>query len=53
MAALAKLRAPVDAFFDKVTVNAEEARLRENRLRLLGELRTVMHAVADFSKVAG
>ncbi len=53
MHALAKLRAPVDAFFDKVTVNAEDAGLRKNRLQLLNELRAGMHLVADFSKIAG
>ncbi len=53
MRALAKLRPPVDAFFDKVTVNAEEAALRLNRLRLLGSLRRTTLAVADFSKVGG
>ena len=53
MAALARLRAPVDAFFEKVTVNADDAKQRINRLRLLNELRATMHAVADFSKVAG
>ena len=53
MRALATLRAPVDAFFLDVTVNAADPALRLNRLRLLGELREAMHAVADFSKVAG
>ncbi len=53
MRALAHLRAPVDAFFDHVTVNAENADLRLNRLRLLSELRRVMMGVADFGKVAG
>ena len=53
MRALATLRAPVDAFFLDVTVNADDPALRLNRLRLLGELRDAMHAVADFSKVAG
>ncbi len=53
MHALARLRAPVDAFFDKVTVNADDPRLRRNRLRLLGELRAAMRRVADFSKIAG
>ncbi len=53
MHALAKLRAPVDAFFDKVMVNAEDPRLRKNRLQLLGELRAAMQRVADFSKIAG
>ena len=53
MRALATLRAPVDAFFLDVTVNADDPALRLNRLRLLGELREAMHAIADFSKVAG
>ncbi len=53
MRALAGLRAPVDAFFDRVTVNAPEADLRLNRLRLLGALRRAVHAVADFSRIAG
>ncbi|MBV9393318.1 MAG: glycine--tRNA ligase subunit beta, partial [Methylobacteriaceae bacterium] len=53
MRALSTLRAPVDAFFDKVTVNADVARLRSNRLRLLNELRRAVHDVADFSKIAG
>jgi glycyl-tRNA synthetase beta chain len=53
MRALAALRAPVDTFFLDVTVNADDPALRLNRLRLLGELREAMHAVADFSKVAG
>ena len=53
MRALAALRAPVDDFFLRVTVNADDADLRLNRLRLLRELRDAMHAVADFSKIAG
>jgi glycyl-tRNA synthetase beta chain len=53
MRALAALRPPVDDFFLKVTVNAEEPDLRLNRLRLLGELRDAVHTVADFSKIAG
>jgi len=53
MRALATLRAPVDAFFLDVTVNADDSALRLNRLRLLNELREATHAVADFSKVAG
>ncbi len=53
MRALAALRAPVDAFFLDVTVNADDPTLRLNRLRLLGELRDAVHAVADFSRVAG
>src|SRR5690606_24178666 len=52
MRALAELRAPVDTFFDKVTVNAEDANLRENRLKLLSEIRTATMTVADFSKIA-
>ncbi|EKV29197.1 Glycyl-tRNA synthetase beta chain [Caenispirillum salinarum AK4] len=53
MAALARLRAPVDAFFDDVTVNAEDSKLRENRLRLLSRITAVMGEVADFSKIEG
>jgi glycyl-tRNA synthetase beta chain len=53
MRALSHLRAPVDAFFDKVTVNAEDPALRLNRLRLLSALRDAVHRVADFSKIAG
>ncbi|SFK55186.1 glycine--tRNA ligase subunit beta [Methylocapsa palsarum] len=53
MAALATLRAPVDGFFEKVTVNAPDPDLRLNRLRLLNGLRRAMHEVADFSKIAG
>jgi glycyl-tRNA synthetase beta chain len=53
MKALARLRGPVDAFFDHVTVNADELSTRENRLNLLSEIRRVMHAVADFSKIEG
>jgi glycyl-tRNA synthetase beta chain len=53
MRALSTLRAPVDAFFDKVTVNADDAHLRTNRLRLLNELRRAVHEVADFSKIVG
>ncbi len=53
MNALADLRKPVDAFFEKVTVNAPDAKLRENRLRLLSEIRTATLGVADFSKIAG
>jgi glycyl-tRNA synthetase beta chain len=51
MRALSTLRAPVDAFFDKVTVNADDPKLRSNRLRLLNELRRAVHDVADFSKI--
>ncbi|HEV2563574.1 MAG TPA: glycine--tRNA ligase subunit beta [Microvirga sp.] len=53
IAALATLREPVDAFFDKVLVNDPEAAVRANRLHLLAALRVTMHLVADFSKVAG
>ena len=55
MQCLARLRRPVDEFFDKVTVNtdAEEGRLRENRLRLLSRIRSVMNQVADFSQIEG
>ncbi|MGD9966450.1 MAG: glycine--tRNA ligase subunit beta [Hyphomonadaceae bacterium] len=53
MKALAGLRAPVDAFFDKVLVNAEEASLRRNRLLLLSRLREALSQVADFSKIEG
>jgi glycyl-tRNA synthetase beta chain len=53
MAALAKLRAPVDRFFDKVTVNTPEPELRLNRLRLLARLRRAVNEVADLSRVAG
>jgi glycyl-tRNA synthetase beta chain len=53
MRALATLRAPVDAFFLDVTVNADKKDLRLNRLRLLNGLRDAMHCVADFSRVAG
>ena len=53
MSALAKLRAPVDSFFDKVTVNADDAATRANRLKLLAQIRAALHEVADFSKVEG
>jgi glycyl-tRNA synthetase beta chain len=53
MECLSLLRPPVDVFFEHVTVNAEDPLLRLNRLRLLNELRSVMHEVADFSKIAG
>jgi glycyl-tRNA synthetase beta chain len=53
MAALAKLRGPVDTFFDEVTVNADDAALRVNRLRLLSAIKATMARVADFSKVEG
>jgi glycyl-tRNA synthetase beta chain len=57
MRALAELRAPVDAFFDKVTVNvadgSDAAALRANRLALLSEIRAATLTVADFSRIAG
>lgn len=53
MAALAVLRAPVDEFFEAVTVNADDAALRENRLLLLARIRAVMGQAADFGKVEG
>jgi glycyl-tRNA synthetase beta chain len=53
MSAMAKLRPHVDAFFDKVTVNVEDRRLRENRLKLLNEIRAATRAVADFSRIEG
>ncbi|MEQ1752689.1 MAG: glycine--tRNA ligase subunit beta [Micropepsaceae bacterium] len=53
MRAMSRLRSPVDAFFEKVTVNADNPKLRENRLKLLSEIREAMHTVADFSKVEG
>ena len=49
---LASLRDPVDAFFDKVMVMAEDERLRQNRIALLGELHSAMNRVADLSKLA-
>jgi glycyl-tRNA synthetase beta chain len=51
MSAMAKLRPAVDAFFDKVKVNDDDPRLRENRLKLLNEIRAATRAVADFSKI--
>ncbi|HXL13894.1 MAG TPA: glycine--tRNA ligase subunit beta [Bradyrhizobium sp.] len=51
MSALAKLRPAVDAFFDKVKVNDDDAAVRENRLKLLNEIRAATRAVADFSKI--
>lgn len=51
MTAMAKLRPAVDAFFDKVKVNDDVAAVRENRLKLLNEIREATRAVADFSKI--
>ena len=53
MAALAGLRAPVDAFFDKVLVNADDEAVRANRLALLSRIRTATRQVADFGKIVG
>jgi len=53
MAALAQLRRPIDAFFDKVTVNAPEPELRANRLKLLAQIRGALDGVADFSQIEG
>ena len=53
MAALATLRAPIDAFFDDVTVNDADSAKREARLGLLASFRDAVHSVADFSKIEG
>ena len=53
MAALASLRAPVDAFFDKVTVNDPDRAKRTARLDLLTRVREAVHRVADFSRIEG
>lgn len=53
MAAMAALRKPVDAFFDRVTVNADDETLRTNRLRLLSAIGNTLQEVADFSKIEG
>ena len=53
MAALATLRAPIDAFFESVTVNAPEPAKRTARLALLARVRDAVHQVADFSKIEG
>ncbi|WP_287104766.1 glycine--tRNA ligase subunit beta [Brevundimonas sp.] len=53
MTALAGLRAPVDAFFEAVMVNSEVPEERDNRLKLLGQVRDVMGQVADFGQIAG
>jgi glycyl-tRNA synthetase beta chain len=51
MSAMSKLRPAVDSFFDKVKVNDDDAKVRENRLKLLNEIRAATRAVADFSKI--
>ena len=53
MKALARLRGPVDAFFDKVLVNSDVPEERANRLKLLGQVRGLMGGVADFSLISG
>jgi len=53
MSELAKLRQPVDTFFEKVTVNTDDTELRANRLRLLSEIRATLNKVADFSQIEG
>ena len=53
MTALAKMRQSVDAFFDHVTVNADDPALRANRLRLLSAIRATLDRVADFSRIEG
>ncbi len=53
MRAMATLRAPVDAFFDNVTVNCDDPALRRNRLLMLSQIRATLDRVADFSKIEG
>ena len=53
MAALADLRAPIDRFFEEVTVNADEENKRAHRLDLLAAFRAAVHKVADFSRIEG
>ena len=53
MATMAELRAPVDAFFDNVTVNCDDPALRHNRLLMLSQIRSTLDRVADFSKIEG
>ncbi len=53
MRSMAELRAPVDAFFDHVTVNCEDPALRRNRLLMLSQIRSTLDRVADFSKIEG
>jgi glycyl-tRNA synthetase beta chain len=53
MSFMAMLRPAVDAFFDKVKVNDDDPKVRENRLKLLGEIRSATRAVADFSRIEG
>jgi glycyl-tRNA synthetase beta chain len=53
MAELASLRAPIDRFFDEVTVNDPDQDKRSARLALLARMRDAVHAVADFSRIEG
>ena len=53
MKELAKLRKPVDDFFDNVTVNCQDKDVRKNRLHLLSQLRQFLNNVANFSKIEG
>jgi glycyl-tRNA synthetase beta chain len=53
MAAISRLRRPVDSFFENVTVNCDDPALRENRLKLLGGIGSTLDQVADFSKLEG
>ena len=53
METLSNLRTAVDAFFEGVTVNVEDKKLRENRLKLLNEIRDATRTVADFSRIEG
>jgi glycyl-tRNA synthetase beta chain len=53
MAALASLRAPIDRFFDEVTVNDDDPAKRSARLDLLARFRAAVHQVADFSRIEG
>ena len=53
MAALAALRAPIDAFFEEVQINSDNDTLRRNRLNLLHRIRTVCMGVADLTRIEG
>ena len=53
MGCMVRIRAPLDTFFDKVTVNTSEPGLRRNRLRLLHKVRSTMDRIADFAKIEG
>lgn len=53
MTHLATLRAPIDQFFEDVTVNSDDTDIRDNRLKLLTHIRTIMNGVANFSEIEG